>query len=828
MKKIVFAILLAGLSMTLLYADGKPGLSRMGKTTVAWAKRAQQKAGGFSMWLSNQMVMGIQAWDGSPPQDDADCKDKNPGLGASYPPGACNEHLYGAGPWIGGLVRGVRVVAQGYNGNTGYGYFVPSQKDTARDKMWISDARDTLYDANLHDQVNSSDRRRLYHLYRKNPSDSGVAYTVNRRTVDDDGDGLIDEDELDGFDNDGDWSRDPNTHSLVYDNAGHLIDDLGSDDLPDSLELGCKGGYDPVTNLDPAFDNYDPGSRDLCHPDNTGNFPKKNDKNIFTQNNGLPDHGEPRVDEDFGAYSEHDIYFGSTDTISQPQNPTHNPLKVKVWARSYAWEQSYFKCLMPIEYYYVNIGRDTIKDVYVGFFADMDVGPVVNGSYATTNYAAYFSDIRTAYIHDPADVGATPLGLTVLNTPAPLENLQYVFQWHDFNPPCGGTADSALYSCMSCEAFDYDRCIKDDQSPTVLSDTRFIFSFGNKHYDPTDSSTWVQDPKFSKLAPGDTLKIEVAFITGDAVQNGQNNLYDNATKALKLWGRSYHTPVVPPAPCVDTTVGYKKVVLRWGALGGIDCPNPVETWDDSNKIAQAEPDTSWRRRNPPAGHTLGGRIFEGYRLYRSESETFDQNSFTLLKQFDVPGDSFGYNVGLDTLFVDTNLFRGKTYWYAVTSFGIPDLTIITHPNSENPSILDTLKLLGEPPESGISEHNAIKVALPFSSSDRLGEVLVVPNPYLGSETYTRQNGGWEGDTQTWQETNRLVKFIHLPRKCTIRIFSLAGDLVKTIEHEVTGEDRGEENYNLLSESNRALASGIYVFSVESNLGRQVGKFVIIR
>jgi len=40
--------------------------------------------------------------------------------------------------------------------------------------------------------------------------------------------------------------------------------------------------------------------------------------------------------------------------------------------------------------------------------------------------------------------------------------------------------------------------------------------------------------------------------------------------------------------------------------------------------------------------------------------------------------------------------------------------------------------------------------------------------------------------------------------------------------------RGEVGWNLLSSSNRALASGVYVFSVESDYGREIGKFVLIR
>ena len=39
---------------------------------------------------------------------------------------------------------------------------------------------------------------------------------------------------------------------------------------------------------------------------------------------------------------------------------------------------------------------------------------------------------------------------------------------------------------------------------------------------------------------------------------------------------------------------------------------------------------------------------------------------------------------------------------------------------------------------------------------------------------------------------------------------------------------GELSWDILSESNRALASGVYVFTVESDLGTQVGKFVLIR
>jgi len=85
----------------------------------------------------------------------------------------------------------------------------------------------------------------------------------------------------------------------------------------------------------------------------------------------------------------------------------------------------------------------------------------------------------------------------------------------------------------------------------------------------------------------------------------------------------------------------------------------------------------------------------------------------------------------------------------------------------------------------------------------------------------------------WTEDRRVVWFIHLPSRCTIRIFSLAGEIIKSISHDDSDRQSrnlavGQEEFELLSESNRALASGIYIYLVESDLGTQTGKFVVIR
>jgi len=326
------------------------------------------------------------------------------------------------------------------------------------------------------------------------------------------------------------------------------------------------------------------------------------------------------------------------------------------------------------------------------------------------------------------------------------------------------------------------------------------------------------------MEPGDSLKISIALVAGEALDIGPNNLRQNARKALVLYTRGWLPPVSLPSPPLKVTPGFKKVTLEWGHHLCPSCTDPTQVWDDSSRIAEADP---VRSANPPAGHKHGGRLFEGYRVYRSEDLTDSPpiSTFTLLRQYDVKGDQFEYNVGIDTMFVDSGLVRGKRYWYAVTAFSIPEITVLDIPDSSGRIRKDTLSLYADESETNI-RGNAQSLVLPFSVSEKLGAVLVVPNPYRVDRDYTYENGGWEGRGSDWSENKRLLKFIHLPPKCTIRIFTLAGDVVTTLQHD--DPVKGELTWDLLSESNRAIASGVYVFTVESDFGKQIGKFVVIR
>jgi hypothetical protein len=103
----------------------------------------------------------------------------------------------------------------------------------------------------------------------------------------------------------------------------------------------------------------------------------------------------------------------------------------------------------------------------------------------------------------------------------------------------------------------------------------------------------------------------------------------------------------------------------------------------------------------------------------------------------------------------------------------------------------------------------------------ISKVAVVPNPYVGAAS-------WEPATTSVGRGERRVYFIHLPRKCTIRIYTLSGHLVQTLEHDSSIDD-GQESWNLVSRDGMDIAYGVYAFHIESpDAGQMVGKLAIVK
>jgi hypothetical protein len=104
----------------------------------------------------------------------------------------------------------------------------------------------------------------------------------------------------------------------------------------------------------------------------------------------------------------------------------------------------------------------------------------------------------------------------------------------------------------------------------------------------------------------------------------------------------------------------------------------------------------------------------------------------------------------------------------------------------------------------------------------LGNIRVVPNPYVAAETWEPRN------TFTSGRGPREIHFINLPAKCTIRIFNVSGALVRKLEHDVALEN-GTAIWDVLSDENFEIAYGVYVYHVEApGVGEKTGTFAIIK
>lgn len=109
------------------------------------------------------------------------------------------------------------------------------------------------------------------------------------------------------------------------------------------------------------------------------------------------------------------------------------------------------------------------------------------------------------------------------------------------------------------------------------------------------------------------------------------------------------------------------------------------------------------------------------------------------------------------------------------------------------------------------------------AKNSLDNIYVVPNPYVGAneiEPANKLSGQNRGE--------RRIYFENLPMKCTIRIFTLSGELVTTLEHD-TGFDNGREYWNLLNRDGFSVAYGVYIAHIDApGVGEKIIKFALIK
>jgi hypothetical protein len=258
------------------------------------------------------------------------------------------------------------------------------------------------------------------------------------------------------------------------------------------------------------------------------------------------------------------------------------------------------------------------------------------------------------------------------------------------------------------------------------------------------------------------------------IMTGRDSLFKSLAAARLAYNKGYRIPFPPPSPdSLTITTGVGRNTLQWS----------------SNAESSLDPVTK-------------KKDFYGYRVYRA-AVTPDN---TWEQIFECGGKN---GTPVTRQFIDTNLVLGFNYYYAVTSFD--DGT----QNTFNPGVSLESSMLTSTAYIGAS---ASRPAVE-TSSEFQNNIRVVPNPY----NIRSRNFGDPNDPSS-VENNKLL-FVGLPAKCTIRIYTVSGDLVKKIEHD---NGLGSESWNQISDSNQFITSGLYIAQIESPLGNAIVKFVVIR
>ncbi|MFN1834202.1 hypothetical protein AB2B38_002975 [Balneola sp. MJW-20] len=109
------------------------------------------------------------------------------------------------------------------------------------------------------------------------------------------------------------------------------------------------------------------------------------------------------------------------------------------------------------------------------------------------------------------------------------------------------------------------------------------------------------------------------------------------------------------------------------------------------------------------------------------------------------------------------------------------------------------------------------------AAQELDDIYVVPNPYVAAAEWERaQNRDQVGRGE------RKIYFYNVPQTCTIRIFNIRGELIKTINHSGTISE-GAVSWDLKSDNNEDIAYGVYFYHVQApGVGEYTDKFAIIK
>ncbi len=611
--------------------------------------------------------------------------------------------------------------------------------------------------------------------------------------------------------------------------------------------------FDPVERIYEAFEGRPGGNRG---EDDDGDGWVDEDPLNGKNDDPLND---ARIDEDYAAVSQQmfscvyrDTATFGNDRITIP-SLRHRPIGLEVVQESYQYTAPTFDDFVGLEFRVRNAGflergarvYKSLRQVFVGFFVDSDVGCIGGNpdadrhlddragfvrvdtvltfpgapSETLTVNVGFMSDDPggTEEVADaPGWFGTMFLGHTIDSTGRTAPDR---VQIHAYKSWTNGQEDP------DSDAKDYNLLTGGDPSPFGQ-----VIDVGSQRSD--DWRQLLSAGPFAELRPESTLIFQAAFVIGE----GRDGLIANALSAQRIFNRAVDSTVVGRLTGKKISAVAREQLNHWSGASAPPPPNQRLVPGDHRVTIE------WDNFSERVRDVLTGRDdFAGYQVWkavgwRREATTpRDEQWFVIA---DVSKDDLGkFDTGLEGIgkyrLVDTEVKNGFPYWYAVTGYdsGDPERGIapifgkfsqaaaLVYPKWGPTSSLGDELVIPDEAAPGVVGSGG-----PFVTLDN---VHVVPNPY-------KERAEWDLEGAAGDPTGRRIYFVNLPERATIRIFSLTGDLLQTIEHQWAPTNPDPANpdagtfWNLVTRNNQEVVSGVYIYQIESEVGTKIGKFAIIR
>ena len=202
-----------------------------------------------------------------------------------------------------------------------------------------------------------------------------------------------------------------------------------------------------------------------------------------------------------------------------------------------------------------------------------------------------------------------------------------------------------------------------------------------------------------------------------------------------------------------------------------------------------------------------------------------------------PWINLGNNSGLPNtnefnqfVFIDSNVVNGVEYTYSVTAY---DMGIsprqVSYTQTENGNFVSDTTYIANPDKWGrpngynsiespkgttIYDSNFITITPGNQPQSNPLNVKVVPNPYVAHSHFNET------------EYVRKIYFTNLPSKCKITIYTINAEKVATLNHDSLTS--GDMDWDMRTMNNQEISPGLYLFSVETDTDKFIGKFAVIR